>query len=282
MNKVEYILCTYMSHFIYLLWPREFATHNEATYKLGKTTRDPHKRLAEYAKGSEIILVVNVDDCHAMESSLIKIFDELFVKRTKIGNEYYSGDVARMRHEIFTAVMRCDVVKQCLKQKEIIKNNIELLEEECLDAKQSTPKLLKELIPLTNSDDNSDKSDNDSNDESVESYKLQKCEKLDKTIYKDDVICVNTMDTVNVNSKNKKLKDFYKHIYTTKPSWYQEGKLVDIQVIERAYRDFFDDQQIRTAFISRNLKGSLFLTGSRINAVTKKKLIKYVDLKKLF
>lgn len=93
---------------------------------------------------------------------------------------------------------------------------------------------------------------------------------------------VNNVNTVNVNSKDKKLKDFYKHIYNTKPLWYQEGKLVDIQVIETAYRDFFDDQQIRTAFISRNLKGSLFLTGSRINGVTKKKLIKYIDLKKLF
>ena len=134
-----------MSHFIYLLWPREFATHNDPTYKIGKTTRDPHKRLAEYAKNSEIILVVNVDDCHAMEASLIETFDELFVKRTEYGNEYYSGDIGRMRHEIFTAVMRCDVVKQCLKQKKILKNNIEIVKHKNNTKQQLTPEILKKI-----------------------------------------------------------------------------------------------------------------------------------------
>jgi len=274
-----------MSHFIYLLWPREFATHNEATYKIGKTTRDPHKRLAEYVKGNEIILVVNVDNCHTMESSLIKIFDELFVKRTKIGNEYYSGDVARMRHEIFTAVMRCDVVKQCLKQKKIIKNNIDIVEEKCLAEKQSTPILLKQLIPLTNCDD---KSDDASNDESVEFHKLHNCEKtydnehVNMYVDNSNTIIDNRVNITNVTSDKKTIKTFCKHIYDSRPKWYIPDSIVDIKLIENAYREYFCDNKSTPSSISRLLKGKIFHENNRVKGVTMKKLVSFAILKRNF
>lgn len=90
----------------------------------------------------------------------------------------------------------------------------------------------------------------------------------------------NTTITNNITADDKTLKGFYNHICTNKPSWFIEGKLVNMSDIESAYRDFFDDQTTKTAFISRKLNGSLFKTGTRVNGITKKKLVSFNELKK--
>jgi len=93
----------------------------------------------------------------------------------------------------------------------------------------------------------------------------------------------NTNTTTNIQtSEPKTIKNFYKHLYDTKPSWYLEDKLVSIEHIVTAYRIFFGDDSTRNTIISRQLKGGLYNTGSRINNVTKKKLVKYSVLKTLY
>jgi len=272
-----------MSHFIYLLWPREFAKHNEATYKIGKTIRDPHKRLAEYAKGSELILVVKVDDCHSMETSLIKLFDIRFVKRTEYGNEYYSGDVERMRYEIFMAIINESMLKQCLKQKEIVVKNIETLEDEYENTKPSTPKLLKELIPLN--DVSIDYSDNESNGDLEERNEYDDVKK--------EVHIVETNNSINVNiqlppikNKQKKvkrtIKTFCKYIYDNKPTWYLEDQFVDMDIIIREYKAYFNDKSTTKNMVSRLLNDKIFSKSARSNGVTKKKLFPYTVLNKQF
>jgi len=78
------------------------------------------------------------------------------------------------------------------------------------------------------------------------------------------------------------IKNFYKHLYNTKPSWYSEDKLVDMEYIVIAYRIFFGDDSTRSTIISRKLKGGLYNIGFRINNVTKKKLVTYDVLKTLY
>jgi len=274
-----------MSHFIYLLWPREFVKHNEATYKIGKTTRNPHKRLSEYAKGSELILVVKVDDCHTMEITLIKLFDIRFVKRTEYGNEYYSGDVERMRYEIFMAIINDSMLKQCLKQKDIVTKNIETLNNESEQNRQSTPKLLKEMIPLT--DISIDHLDDESNGDLKEQTDIEDVESIKElnTVEKNHSINVN----IHINKLIKRtesvpmktLKSFYKFIYDTRPDWYLERKTVDIDIIADAYREYFENKVITSANVSRILK-NLFMSSVRSNGVTKKRLVDFKTLQKLF
>ena len=43
-------------NFVYLAQTREFIRLNEYTYKIGKTEREPHKRLSEYPKGTRTIM----------------------------------------------------------------------------------------------------------------------------------------------------------------------------------------------------------------------------------
>ena len=44
-----------------------------------------------YPKGSRLLLVIEVEDCHTREKELIKLFDDKFKKRTDIGTEYFEG-----------------------------------------------------------------------------------------------------------------------------------------------------------------------------------------------
>lgn len=84
-----------------------------------------------------------------------------------------------------------------------------------------------------------------------------------------------------IASSTKTLKSFYQFICNNKPAWFKEGTLVDIKVIESAYREYFEDDKTTTSVLSRQLNGKLFTDGNRVNKVVKKKLVKYSDLKKL-
>lgn len=89
---------------------------------------------------------------------------------------------------------------------------------------------------------------------------------------------VNT--TIIGNSTKKTIKSFCKHIYDTKPDWYTPDALVDVKIIEDAFRDYFVDSESTASSISRLLKGKLFNTGSRIKGITMKKLFSMALLKK--
>jgi hypothetical protein len=86
--------------YIYLLREREFIKTNELIYKIGKTKQIPENRFKGYPKGSEIILVIKVNDCDIAEKHVKILFDNKFVNRTDIGREYYEGNVADMEKEL--------------------------------------------------------------------------------------------------------------------------------------------------------------------------------------
>ena len=86
--------------YIYLLQEREFIKTDENIYKIGKTTQEPLKRMSQYPKGSKILLILCVDDCHQSEKKMLQIFDKKFNQRKDIGREYYSGNVVLMINTI--------------------------------------------------------------------------------------------------------------------------------------------------------------------------------------
>lgn len=93
---------------------------------------------------------------------------------------------------------------------------------------------------------------------------------------------INKTTNKTGKSTKKTLETFYKHICDTKPSWYLEERFVEIEKIEKAYRDYFNDNSISRAMISRSLNGNLFNGTSRPSGITKKKLVSYDTLKSLY
>lgn len=85
------------SEYVYFIHEREFLLAKKPVYKLGKTTQWNCRRLQDYPKGSALILVWRVPDCHATERALIAEFDARYKKRADIGAEYYEGDVNKMK-----------------------------------------------------------------------------------------------------------------------------------------------------------------------------------------
>lgn len=87
---------------------------------------------------------------------------------------------------------------------------------------------------------------------------------------------------IRKKAEKKTLESFYKHIYDDRPEWFKEGKLVDIDVITDAYQTFFNIENAVPAQVSRVLNGKIFSGGTRSNGSTKKKLITFSDLQKLY
>jgi hypothetical protein len=88
---------------------------------------------------------------------------------------------------------------------------------------------------------------------------------------------VNNIGTINITSKSSKktLSTFKQFIKDTKPDWYIENTYIDLSILEKAYRDYFNDNEINTSIISRQLNGVLFTKSRRVNNVNKKLLLAY-------
>ena len=93
------------SGYIYLLRPLRSITSNEEIYKIGKTKRKNFKRFNEYPSGSILLLQSSCENCDLMESKLLKIFDEHFIKETDYGREYFKGDVNSMKKIINSEII---------------------------------------------------------------------------------------------------------------------------------------------------------------------------------
>jgi len=92
-----------------------------------------------------------------------------------------------------------------------------------------------------------------------------------------------TYKNTDSSTKSKKtLKTFFKFICDTKPSWYLEGKLVELTIIENAYRDYFNDKSTSTAIISKNLKDKLYNYSTRTHNIARKQLVSFKTLQKFF
>jgi len=89
----------------------------------------------------------------------------------------------------------------------------------------------------------------------------------------------NTINNINTppvdESTSKTIKSFCKYIILNKPQWYKENKQVNFDIIENAYREYFDDNETIKSVISRQLKGHLYNSGTRVNKTVKKKLLSY-------
>ena len=86
-------------NYVYMIQEREFIKLNEPVYKIGKTS-NPKSRLSAYPKGSEVLFISLVSDCHQIEKEIIENFNDKFIHRNDIGKEYFQGDDMEMIQEI--------------------------------------------------------------------------------------------------------------------------------------------------------------------------------------
>lgn len=101
----------------YILVPGDFQKKSNV-YKIGKTTRDISKRLAEYPKGSQVIKTWKVTDCDTVEKLIIRSFGNKY--ELVQGFEYFKGDLASMIVDIDQIVSNLDGVDKeslCIKKK---------------------------------------------------------------------------------------------------------------------------------------------------------------------
>ncbi len=85
-------------HYIYLIQLREFLSRS--VYKIGKMVQEPHKRMNAYPKGSKIILILEVPDCHLSEKKLLTSFKIKYRHCTEFGQEYFEGSKDSMIDDI--------------------------------------------------------------------------------------------------------------------------------------------------------------------------------------
>ena len=97
------------SHHLYCLIEREFIKSGEKIYKVGKSVH-LSQRMNSYPKGSVIISIFKVNDCHMTEKLLLKRLDQelSFRNAREIGREYYEADLTSLL-KIFIEVCMSDL-----------------------------------------------------------------------------------------------------------------------------------------------------------------------------
>lgn len=73
---------------IYVVKEREFIKTRENIYKIGRS-KNIVRRMPSYPKNSLIYTIMYAKNVVETEKELIKYFDDIFIKRTDIGSEYY-------------------------------------------------------------------------------------------------------------------------------------------------------------------------------------------------
>ena len=73
---------------IYVIKEREFIKTGENIFKIGRS-KNIVNRMPSYPKNSLIYTILYTDNINEVEKNMIKHFDNIFIKRTDIGNEYY-------------------------------------------------------------------------------------------------------------------------------------------------------------------------------------------------
>tara|TARA_B110000093_G_C12771190_1_gene326616 strand:+ start:65 stop:736 length:672 start_codon:yes stop_codon:yes gene_type:complete len=90
--------------YIYLIQEREFLTQNLSVYKIGKSTQENCRRLNSYPKGSKLIFCNEVNECHFIEKELIRLLKYKFIWRNDLGNEYFEGDLFKIKTLLFECI----------------------------------------------------------------------------------------------------------------------------------------------------------------------------------
>ena len=91
------------TNYIYLIQEREFVRMNEDIYKVGKSIQKNCNRVDDYPKFSDVIIILEVNDCDKIEKNIISEFNLKFEK-TKYGNEYFKGNRLEMKKIILNIV----------------------------------------------------------------------------------------------------------------------------------------------------------------------------------
>lgn len=91
-------------HYIYCLIEREFIKTGETIYKVGKSNHI-FKRMNSYPKGSRVLAVFRVNNCHKVEKDLLLALDTnpKIQRAPHIGREYYNCNLADL-FEVFTNI----------------------------------------------------------------------------------------------------------------------------------------------------------------------------------
>jgi len=87
---------------IYLLDTKLLTEENEHVYKIGRSDQHGLKRIQNYPKTYEIILVIGCKDSIKVETELIKLFNQKYKK--EVGNEYFSGNKHQMMNDIYNRI----------------------------------------------------------------------------------------------------------------------------------------------------------------------------------
>lgn len=88
--------------YIYLIREREFLDSNQNIYKIGRTSQECDnkiRRLQNYKKGSQIVLVIEVDNNNviSLETNIKREFEKEFTSHSD-GFEYFEGNVNQMKN----------------------------------------------------------------------------------------------------------------------------------------------------------------------------------------
>ena len=89
-------------HFIYLLREKQDIEDKLNIFKIGKSTQENTKRVRNYPSGSYLYLQIRCNDCHSMETKLIKKFKNYFILIR--GREYFKGDIHIMMDIIYSFI----------------------------------------------------------------------------------------------------------------------------------------------------------------------------------
>ena len=305
--------------FVYLIRLREQVRLNENIYKIGKTTQTPNKRLNGYPKHSELNMFIQVANCNKAEKNIIDRFDKVFNNQSQYGREYYKGDISLMRTMLFNICTELEVSNlrtvEVASPVQVLPSSVQVLPSflQVLPySAQVLPSFLQVLptpVQVIPSPVQVLPSPVQVIASSVQVLPTPvqvlpspvqvlptpvqvlptpvqvlptPVEELPSPVEELPSPVEVSPSSVEVLPPVLSIKNFYKHLYNTKPSWYSEDKLVDMEYIVIAYRIFFGDDSTRSTIISRKLKGGLYNIGFRINNVTKKKLVTYDVLKTLY
>lgn len=88
---------------LYIVHPREFL--DQPIYKIGRTTNGV-RRMNQYARNSEIELMVSTSNITNLEKIAKIVFASKFIPRREYGIEYFEGSIHLMRDEIMDLLNR--------------------------------------------------------------------------------------------------------------------------------------------------------------------------------
>ena len=117
MIKIDFriYLCFIMGK-IYLLETNLYTKDLEHVYKVGRSDQHGLKRLKDYEKDYEIVIVIACNDSIKVEADVIKLFIQKYKKHLK--NEYFVGDKHKMMDDIIEIIRNERIEKEQLLEKE--------------------------------------------------------------------------------------------------------------------------------------------------------------------